>query len=314
MRSLVLLLILAAAGAGTSSAAETYKLLNLVLWSDTLHDSAKCSVVLPPGYDANPSRRYPVMYMTQGIASQEIVRGVGPYLLSPTGLAKPFICVYVDWHPMKPPYTNPRSVVEVPWTDWDCNGATYFTQFFVPYIDSVYRTIRSRYGRVLCGHSKGGGGCLYLQLKYPELFCATAPFDGILLDAGVSRTGTHDEDSYRNSVYLGFPALERTAVRNQLGSNYQTWAYVHQSLFVSLGLKNTSLVPQKDAACGHSAVCHPSEYAILFAAYDSALCRQGTLDPPSISSRFFAQGSGCVCVFFAPFCDSLRPILLLADL
>ena len=50
-------------GAGTSSAAETYKLLNLVLWSDTLHDSAKHTVILPPGYDANFSRRYPVVYM-----------------------------------------------------------------------------------------------------------------------------------------------------------------------------------------------------------------------------------------------------------
>ena len=40
----------------------------------------------------------------------------------------------------------------------------------IPHVEANYRKIANRNGRAICGISMGGGGCLRLAAKYPELF------------------------------------------------------------------------------------------------------------------------------------------------
>jgi S-formylglutathione hydrolase FrmB len=55
---------------------------------------------------------------------------------------------------------------------------TYITSEVVQKIDSTYRTINDRKGRVITGLSMGGHGALYLSAKHPELFCAAGSMSG----------------------------------------------------------------------------------------------------------------------------------------
>ena len=55
---------------------------------------------------------------------------------------------------------------------------TYITKEVVQKIDSSYRTINDKKGRVITGLSMGGHGALYLSAKHPELFCAAGSMSG----------------------------------------------------------------------------------------------------------------------------------------
>lgn len=55
---------------------------------------------------------------------------------------------------------------------------TFVTQEVVQKVDSIYRTIPTKNGRVITGLSMGGHGALYLSSKHPELFCAAGSMSG----------------------------------------------------------------------------------------------------------------------------------------
>ena len=54
----------------------------------------------------------------------------------------------------------------------------YFTQDFIPHIDSTYRTIADRAGRGMDGFSLGGYTSVMLAIKYPQLFSSVGSYDG----------------------------------------------------------------------------------------------------------------------------------------
>jgi S-formylglutathione hydrolase FrmB len=57
---------------------------------------------------------------------------------------------------------------------------TYIVQEVLHTIDSTYRTIRNRNGRVITGLSMGGHGALYLATRHPDLYCAAGSMSGAL--------------------------------------------------------------------------------------------------------------------------------------
>jgi enterochelin esterase-like enzyme len=52
----------------------------------------------------------------------------------------------------------------------------------IPHIDSTYRTVAKREGRIIEGFSMGGFGAAHLGFKYPELFGTVSVIDGALVD------------------------------------------------------------------------------------------------------------------------------------
>jgi S-formylglutathione hydrolase FrmB len=132
------------------------------------------NVILPPGYRASRTTRYPVLYLLHGHAGH-----------------------YTDWITR----TNVadyaaqyRMIVVMPegnssWYVDGAGGATdkyegYILRELIPDVDKRFRTIQSRYGRAVAGLSMGGYGAIKYGLKYPATFVFAASMSGAF---GVTR-------------------------------------------------------------------------------------------------------------------------------
>jgi S-formylglutathione hydrolase FrmB len=134
-------------------------------------------VLLPPSYDADKSRRYPVLYFLHGLGEDEQVLldsggwdliqdlwnqvDIGEFLIvSPNGDRSFFIN--------------------------SLDGKRRYEDFFVdellPFIDSHYRTKEGRHNRGIAGVSMGGYGALHLALRHTDLFSAVSANSAALIE------------------------------------------------------------------------------------------------------------------------------------
>ena len=147
-------------------------------------------IYLPPGYDDDPERRYPSVYMIQGLTGQvdmwrnrSAFRRNFPELadeLFGRGEAPPCIVVWVD-----------------AWTSYggsqflDSPGTgryhTYLCDEVVPWVDERYRTLAGAEHRGIAGKSSGGYGAMVTPMLRPDLFGGLA---------------THAGDSLFENAYL----------------------------------------------------------------------------------------------------------------
>jgi putative tributyrin esterase len=169
-------------------------------WSQALGIRKQFVVYLPPSYETNTTRRYPVAYYLHGMWGDEWnwVRsgGIDRTLDSLTARGLPEMIVvmpdgddgwYTTWNNLgnnadcrrgKPPDRQNESVDAycVPWPKYD----DYIARDLVARVDSSYRTIRSRDGRAIAGLSMGGYGAISLALAYPDVFSAAASHSGVV--------------------------------------------------------------------------------------------------------------------------------------
>jgi S-formylglutathione hydrolase FrmB len=139
------------------------------------------AVYLPPSYDAEGSRRYPVLYCLHGYTGDvAALLGARPWewnvvqrmdRLVAGGKMAPALLVLVDGFTRLGGSQYVNSVH---------NGdyATYVTRDVIGYIDGTYRTIASEGGRAVLGKSSGGFGSLHLCMNYPGFFAAFASHSG----------------------------------------------------------------------------------------------------------------------------------------
>ena len=126
-------------------------------------------VYLPPSYGTERNRRYPVAYLLHGYGltgerwmtfakmSEAADRAMA------AGTVKEMILVNPDsWT------KNGGSMYSSSPTsgDWE----TFMAEDLVKYIDSHYRTIATREGRGLGGHSMGGYGTVRIGMKRPDVY------------------------------------------------------------------------------------------------------------------------------------------------
>jgi S-formylglutathione hydrolase FrmB len=130
-------------------------------------------VYIPPGYDADPERRYPSIYVLMGLTGQVDMwhnRRFG----QPTTLealdrwfaehaAFPAIVAFVDaW----------TSLGGSQFLDSPATGRyhTYLCQEVVPFVDARYRTLPAAAHRGVTGKSSGGYGAMVTPMLRPDLF------------------------------------------------------------------------------------------------------------------------------------------------
>lgn len=137
-------------------------------------DTPQVSVYLPPGYDEEADRRYPVVYLLHGYSGTDLSwfgedsfvsahAGAGRAMTSGESAAMILVmpncyndfggCMYVN------------SAATGYWED-------YVADDLVAYIDSHYRTIADRSARGLAGHSMGGYGVMLIGMRRPDVFSA----------------------------------------------------------------------------------------------------------------------------------------------
>jgi enterochelin esterase-like enzyme len=116
---------------------------------------------LPPSYFTYPDRRFPVLYWCHGKLGNENSEVSAP----------------LDW-PQELIWILPNGGRNTKYMDAVPGANMYGVEMvettiiyeLIPHVEANYRTIANRNGRAICGISMGGGGCLRLAAKYPELF------------------------------------------------------------------------------------------------------------------------------------------------
>lgn len=135
-----------------------------VFRSESMRTDVGFNIYLPPGYDASPSRRYPVIYWLHGAGGHES-QGLAQAKLLDTaiaaGLVPPAIMVI--------PNGGKRSEYR-DWPEQNVMAETMIVKELIPLVDSRFRTAPAPLGRAIEGMSMGGNGSLKLALKYPEMF------------------------------------------------------------------------------------------------------------------------------------------------
>jgi Putative esterase len=138
-------------------------------------------VYLPPGYQDDPGRRYPVVYVIQGYTGHLTMwrnripfRQPFPELADAVfarAEAPPALVVYVDaWTAY-----GGSQFVDSPGTG---RYHSYLCDEVVPWVDERYRTLADPAHRAIMGKSSGGFGAMITPMLRPDLFGALATHAG----------------------------------------------------------------------------------------------------------------------------------------
>jgi putative esterase len=138
-------------------------------------------VYLPPGYDDEPDRRYPTVYVIQGYTGHLAMwRNRAPFrqpfpetadAVFARGEAPPALVVFVDaWTSY-----GGSQFVDSPGTG---RYHSYLCDEVVPWVDRRYRTLNEAGHRAITGKSSGGFGAMITPMLRPDLFGALATHAG----------------------------------------------------------------------------------------------------------------------------------------
>ncbi|WP_181316852.1 MULTISPECIES: alpha/beta hydrolase [unclassified Sphingobium] len=172
-------------------------------------------IYLPPGYSAEPRRRYPVIYFLHGmnvdskraITSEYISRADAAIR---SGVMPPAIIVLAE---------SPNTGWYLDREDGGRPVETVLIENLIPYVDGHYRTIASAKGRAIEGHSMGGYGALRLGFKYADMFAAVTGNAPAIFDKpakGISQT-YWDAQSIAHFAMTNFAALKHKKLRIIVG-------------------------------------------------------------------------------------------------
>jgi enterochelin esterase-like enzyme len=119
-------------------------------------------VYLPPCYDLEPERRYPILYLFPGRIS-------GPTAWLTGGVADVADEMILSGH------LPPLIIVGLENTDSDLQAADFINDAF-PYIESHYRILDGPQYHATGGGSLGGGPAYRMAFRFPERFGSAALF------------------------------------------------------------------------------------------------------------------------------------------
>lgn len=143
------------------------------------------SIYLPPGYAADTTRRYPVVYLLHGYTGTDLgyfgETGRQAHVIAERvfgrGAAREMILVMPN---AMNAYGGSMYSNSVTAGDWE----GYVAEDLVAYMDANYRTIPTRDARGLAGHSMGGYGTIRIGMKRPDVFAAIYALSSCCLNEG----------------------------------------------------------------------------------------------------------------------------------
>jgi endo-1,4-beta-xylanase len=121
---------------------------------------------LPPGYEKDTQRRYPVIYHLHGAGGNE-TRSVYSASVLHEGILAGKLPELIMVFP-----NGGRSTMYQDSGDGRFMAETMMIKELIPHIDATYRTIADRKARCIEGFSMGGRGSTHLAMRFPELFAS----------------------------------------------------------------------------------------------------------------------------------------------
>jgi hypothetical protein len=123
-------------------------------------------VYLPPGYDDEPDRRYPSIYLIQGLTGQlDMWRNRSAFRKNAPELMDELFGAG----------EAPPTILDSPATG---RYHTYLCDEVVPWVDANYRTLAAAAHRGIAGKSSGGYGAMVTPMLRPDLFGGLATHAG----------------------------------------------------------------------------------------------------------------------------------------
>jgi enterochelin esterase-like enzyme len=159
-------------------------------WSHVTGAWRRAFVYTPPGYDANPTRRYPLLILQHGYGEDETGwtrQGRAQFILDnliAAGRAKPMIVVMDRGYGNKPGTPELHLGDDIPVNKVGNAFAAFedvILRDLIPTIDASYRTIPDRKHRAMAGLSMGGMETLFIAFHHPETFAYIASLSGPIL-------------------------------------------------------------------------------------------------------------------------------------
>jgi S-formylglutathione hydrolase FrmB len=172
-------LLVACAGSllGPPAAQATGRAECVSLPSKILARTVPYCVLLPPSYDAEKTRRYPILYLLHGLGDNEemLVHSGGMNLVEDLWeehqLGELLIVTPAGGTSF---YINSR--------DGKRRYEDFFLEEFMPGVEKRYRAQAGRGTRGLAGISMGGYGALHIAFRHPQLFAAVGAHSAALIE------------------------------------------------------------------------------------------------------------------------------------
>lgn len=159
--------------------------------SAALGHELKFAIQLPPSYDKDPKRKYPVLYFLHGMNGNEGEferRGVAAAVNRFRESGKIGEMIIVSPAGKNSFYLNAK------------NGEKYedaIIKDLIPYIEKTYRTYGTADMRAIQGISMGGFGALTLAFKHPEMFSSVSAHCAALFAELPTASGTDQRSQFR---------------------------------------------------------------------------------------------------------------------
>ena len=273
MKGAICLVVLLAACGGSSPEALVpdvpagpSRVVDATFHSDALGVDKHYLVYLPAGYDADPTRRWPVVYMLNGLGGDETNWTEGGKLAEAAdAIHLEALVVMVDGDSgfyansvTAPDYdhcmsTPPPFQPEEPGDRYcvkSANYEDYVTRDVIGHVDATYRTIADRRGRGIGGLSMGGFGALQLAMRHADLFASTASHSGVdVLLYGGPHPYVPGQVTFLEDTSTIWSEVEPIGawVRRIFGKDLANWQ-AHDPAFLAKDLKDGELAIYLD--CG----------------------------------------------------------------
>jgi S-formylglutathione hydrolase FrmB len=145
--------------------------------SKILARSVAYCIVLPPSFDADKTRHFPILYFLHGLGDNEqffVHSGAWNVVedLRERGELKDLLIATPDGGAGF--YINSR--------DGKNRYEDFLLQEFFPFIEKRYRVAPGRANRAISGVSMGGYGALHLAFRHPQLFSSVSAHSAALID------------------------------------------------------------------------------------------------------------------------------------
>ncbi len=204
--------------------------------SERVGQEVGVNVMLPPGYDAQPQRRFPALYLLHGLGGDEHTEAIrfGAVLREAMsqGLLPPCLVVVPNGgpgFPRQPMFANQMIARELP-----------------RFIDTRYRTRASRDGRVICGLGYGAQQAIIVAMFHAEMFPLGCGVDDTLRGGTPGFRRMRNMMQQRNARQPAEVLLLRS--RNQIASHSETLAAFLREIGADVRTESIAVASLNDAA------------------------------------------------------------------
>jgi len=155
-------------------------------------------IVLPPSFDADKTKQFPILYSLHGLGDNEqffVHSGAWNLVedLLEKGELKELLIATPDGGASF--YINSK--------DGKVRYEDFLLQEFFPFIEKRYRAAPGRANRAISGVSMGGYGALHLAFRHPQLFASVSAHSPALIEKLPAFLGGNSQQPNRSRIFAG---------------------------------------------------------------------------------------------------------------